>query len=415
MGFTHVIFALCSFALCQTGQAVSPPPDGGYPNYTAAEGQNALLHLTTGVGNTAVGWSSLESVTTGNLNTAVGAATLFLNTADGNTAVGTAALLSNTTGINTATGTFALGSNSTGSNNTALGYHALAANTIGNLNTAAGDGALAANTQGSSNSAFGRFALISNVVGSSNTAVGDGALFVNQGGNENVAVGRLALRNSTSNNNTAIGNGAGFNITGNNNICIGFGVTGEAGIDNQIRIGDNVTGGYCFIGNIWNVGPGVPNTPVLVSDTGRLGVNTSSRRFKRDITAMGESSEAILALKPVTFHYKDDAKNTPCFGLIAEEVAEVNPDLILRDKEGKPFTVRYEQINAMLLNEFLKEHSKVEGQQATIAELKQTVAQQQKRFADQEKQIAALTSGLQKVRAHIEMNSPRPNVVSRNP
>ena len=144
---------------------------------------------------------------------------------------------------------------------------------------------------------------------------------------------------------------------------------------------------------------------------------------------MGKASEAILALKPVTFHYKSDTKNTPQFGLIAEAVAKVNPALVLPDKQGKPFTVRYDAINAMLLNEFLKEHRKVEEQQAIIAKLKSTVAQQQKSFqsrlAEEEKQIAALASGLQKVSAQIEMDEfatgrirrggPAPRVVLNNP
>jgi uncharacterized coiled-coil protein SlyX len=189
---------------------------------------------------------------------------------------------------------------------------------------------------------------------------------------------------------------------------------GEAGPDNQIRIGDNLTGGFCFIGNIWNVGPGVPNTPVLVSDTGRLGVNTSSRRYKRDIKPMGETSDTILSLKPVTFHYKDDAKNTPCFGLIAEEVEKVNPDLVLRGKDGKPFTVRYEQVNAMLLNEFLKEHKKVEQQQASITELRATVAQQHKEMEVLNSQVKKQAEQIQKVSRQVEMTKSGPQVVSNS-
>ena len=163
-----------------------------------------------------------------------------------------------------------------------------------------------------------------------------------------------------------------------------------------------------LIGNIFGVTTqsGVTNTSRIVSNTGQLGTFSSSRRFKHDIKPMDKASEAILSLKPVAFHYKDDTKNIPCFGLIAEEVAVVDPTLVIRDEKGAPFTVRYDQINAMLLNEFLKGHRKVEQQQATIAELKATVAHQQKRFADQEKQIAALTSGLQKVSAQIETSKP---------
>ena len=394
-----IISALACFALVPQAQAVVPAPDGGYPGGNTAEGQSALLHLSTGRYNTAAGFLSLSSNTEGNFNTAVGAGTLLANIGDSNTATGAGALLSNTSGgVNTATGAFALASNSTGASNTAVGASALQGNTTASFNTAVGNSALSANG------------------GDANTGIGVQALRDNTQGHENTAVGLFALATNTlGNSNTAIGQGAGQSITGNSNICIGWHVFGVANQDNAIRIGDNQTGGFCYIGNIWNVGPGVPNAPVLVSDTGRLGVNTSSRRFKRDITAMAESSEAILALKPVTFHYKDDAKNTPCFGLIAEEVAEVNPDLILRDKEGKPFTVRYDQINAMLLNEFLKEHRKVQEQQATIAELKSTVAHQQERFGEQDKQIAALTSGLQKVSAQIEMSRPAPKMAAIKP
>jgi len=152
---------------------------------------------------------------------------------------------------------------------------------------------------------------------------------------------------------------------------------------------------------------GMDALPVFINASGQLGTTASSRRFKTDIQQMDKSSEAILSLKPVTFHYKSDRKNTSQFGLIAEEVAKVNPDLVVHDKEGKPYTVRYDQINAMLLNEFLKEHKKLEAQQATIAELKTTLAQQQKGFqstlAEQQKQIAELASGLQKVSARMQI------------
>jgi uncharacterized coiled-coil protein SlyX len=409
------LFAFICFTAPGTTQAVNPPPDGCYPNFTTAEGCDALNSLTTGAANTAVGWSSLKSVTTGGFNTGVGAGALLLNNGDNNTATGAAALLLNATGAdNTANGTAALVDNSTGSANTAIGAFALNNNTA-DANTAVGHWAALGNTSGTANTVVGASALRDNMEGNENTALG---LWAGLGiqGSRNTAVGTSTLRDTVQgNDNTAVGRWAGLALTGSNNICIGSGVLGVAGESNAIRIGDNLTGGFCFIGNIWNVGPGVPNTPVIVSNTGRLGVNTSSRRFKRDIIPMGEASEAILALKPMTFHYKDDAKNTPCFGLIAEEVAEIDPTLVIRDEKGQPFTVRYEQINAMLLNEFLKEHRKVEKQQATIAELKSTVAQQQKRFADQEKQIAALTSGLQKVSAQIEMSRPTAQIAVNEP
>jgi uncharacterized coiled-coil protein SlyX len=147
-----------------------------------------------------------------------------------------------------------------------------------------------------------------------------------------------------------------------------------------------------------------------VSDDGQLGTIVSSERFKKDIATMDNASAAILSLRPVTFHYKTDAKGTPQFGLIAEEVAKVNPALVLPDKEGKPYSVRYDQVNAMLLNEFLKEHRKVEEQHGTITELKSTVAQQKKDFqataAHHQKQIEALTAGLQKISAQLAAASP---------
>ncbi len=152
--------------------------------------------------------------------------------------------------------------------------------------------------------------------------------------------------------------------------------------------------------------------PVVIDSFGHLGTVSSSRRFKKEIKAMDKASEAILSLKPVTFHYRSDASGTPQFGLIAEEVAAVNPDLIARDEKGEIYTVRYDAVNAMLLNEFLKEHRKVEEQDATITQLKKdfraTIAQQQK-------QIEALTAGLQKVSDQLELNKPVPRAVVSNP
>jgi uncharacterized coiled-coil protein SlyX len=198
-----------------------------------------------------------------------------------------------------------------------------------------------------------------------------------------------------------------------------------------IRIADSATPipgstSACFIAGISGQSVGASSAPVVINTHGQLGTVTSSARYKKDIDPMGKTSEAIYSLKPVTFHYKGDETNTPQWGLIAEEVAKVNPALILKDEEGKPQSVRYEQINAMLLNEFLKEHkkveeqqSKIEEQQATIAELRSTVAQQQRSFeskvAEQGKRIEALTSGLQKVSAQLEMSKPAPQVVVNKP
>jgi len=180
-----------------------------------------------------------------------------------------------------------------------------------------------------------------------------------------------------------------------------------------------------WIANIYGVPTQSGTTaPVVVSDAGQLGTIASSERFKKDISTMEKASEAILSLRPVTFHYKSDVKDAPQFGLIAEEVAKVNPALVLPDKEGRPYTVRYDAVNAMLLNEFLKEHRKNEEQQAIIAQLKSMVKKQEAANAEQQKQIESLTAGLQKVSAQIEASKfatgrilrggPAPQVV-KNP
>ncbi len=214
-----------------------------------------------------------------------------------------------------------------------------------------------------------------------------------------MAMGFQALHNNTIGGNTAIGNGALFkNTTGDSNTALGISAgSGVTTGTNVICIGSdgaNVNNS-CFIGNIHGVTTAINDAiPVVIDSAGQLGTVSSSCRFKKDIATMEKSSEAILALRPVTFHYRTDAVNTAQFGLIAEEVAKINPALVLPDKEGKPYTVRYDAVNAMLLNEFLKEHR-------TVDELKATVAQQQK-------QLEALTAGLQKVSAKLELNKAAP-------
>jgi hypothetical protein len=473
-----IAVALTCFGSCPAPNAfgVVPPPDGGYPNFNTAEGQNALFSLTTGAANTAVGWFSLKSVTTGGFNTGVGAGTLVLNTGDDNTATGVAALLLNTTGAdntangtatlvnnstggnNTAVGSFALNSNSTAFNNTAVGAGALRANTTGQSNTATGVGALISNIDGGGNTATGVFALNandhgalntatglaalqSNTSGLENTAMGAGALNFNILGNENTAVGQIALQNNIDGNfNTAIGDGAlaanisssantaigaqaGGSITGEFNICIGAGVQGVGGQDNTIRIGDNLPDdpgdSACFIGGI-NGQTAASGTAVFIDAFGKLGTSTSSRRFKEDIKPMDQASRALFALTPVTFHYKKeiDPAGTSQFGLVAEDVEKVNPALVVRDKEGKPYTVRYDQINAMLLNEFLKEHQTVQELKSTVQKQDAIIAQQQKSFesrlAEQEKRFKALTTALEKVNARLEVSRSRPETIANN-
>ena len=390
---------LACFGLLSKAEAVVPAPDGGYPGFNTAEGQNALFSLTTGVANTAIGWYSLWSNTDGSYNTGVGAGTLLFNigdqtTGDGtqNTAIGAAALLFNTTGLaNTATGVTALLNNIEGNGNTANGWGALSNNNgnppDGSANTAVGAGALFSNTTGDSNTAIGLNALVNNTTGSGNTAVGVRALDHNTSGSLNIALGVNAGHDV---------------VAAQNVICIGLNVFGA-------DVGDS-----CYIGNIFGE-TSASGAAVYVNSNHRLGTLTSSSRFKDDIKPMERVSEALFALKPVTFHYKKeiDPAGMQQFGLVAEQVEKVNPDLVVRDKEGKPYSVRYEQVNAMLLNEFLKEHRTVQEQKATIAELKSTVEKQEATNAQQQKQIEALAAGLQKMSAQMEMNTTASTLVRK--
>ena len=358
-----LIGAFAFFTLSPAARAVDPPPDGGYPNQNTAEGDSALFSLTTGSNNTAIGYTALFSNTDGPRNTAIGSASLYSNTTGyNNTANGNNALYSNTTGgNNTAIGESALSSNTFGAGNTASGFDALATNTTGNLNTASGLNALANNTTGVQNTANGEQALALNTTGSNNTASGVNALFGNTTGGGNIALGVDAGRDLT---------------TGNDNIYIGN--TGIASESGTIRIGTAGTQTATFIAGIREV-PLCHGLSLAVGITadGQLGVRASSARFKSEIKPMDKASEAILSLQPVTFRYKKalDPKGIPQFGLVAEDVAKVAPDLVARDADGKPFTVRYEEVNAMLLNEFLKEHRKVTEQGEEITALKRTVAE----------------------------------------
>ena len=423
-----ITFVLVCFALVQNTQAVIPPPDGGYPGGNTAEGTKALLSQTTGGYNAAIGWLSLENLTTGSFNTGVGAGTLALNNGDQNTATGAGALLSHATGngntangafalfsdisgqANTADGGFALFSNTTGNFNTANGALALFSNTAGTINTANGYLALSHNTTGGGNTANGYQALLSNTTGSNNTANGVFALSSNTEGDANTATGSQALSsNDTGNYNTANGTQAlANNTTGIGNTALGFGAGNlVTTADHVIAIGaagGNVSN-TCYIGNIRGVTTvNADAIPVLIDSAGQLGTMSSSRRFKKEVKAMDKASEAILAFKPVTFHYKNDAKGTSQFGLIAEEVAEVNPALVVRDENGEIYTVRYDAVNAMLLNEFLKEHRKVENLEATVA-------QQHKDF---EAAVAELKGQIQKVSAQLELSKSAPQTVLNN-
>jgi hypothetical protein len=445
--FAAYLTAAC-FALAPVALAVDPPPDGGYPGRNTAEGEDALFSLTTGTDNTAMGFEALFSVTVGGYNTAVGQEALADNTGSFNTAIGFNVLSANTTAafntaigayalfrntggsFNTAIGGNALMNNTTGANSTAIGFDALINNTTGSENTVAGNSAMFHNATGTQNTAIGKDALEQNEDGNSNTAIGYQALFTNLAGNSNTAIGNQALFANNGKSNTAIGLQAlVHNVSGNNNIALGFnagenltagsdnidiGNAGVSGESKTIRIGTAGTQTATFIAGIRET-PLAQGVAVAVGVTanGQLGVRASSSRFKEGIKPMDEASKAILALQPVTLHYKKelDPQAIPQFGLVAEQVAKVDLDLVARDAEGKPFTVRYDEVNAMLLNEFLKEHRKVQ-------ELEATGAAQQKGF---ESRIAALTAALkaqtaqiQKVSDQLKTQAPAPRVVAND-
>jgi hypothetical protein len=439
------VFALGCFALLPEAQAAPEKapvaPETALSGFNTADGDHALFSLTTGVANAAFGWYSLFSNTDGSFNTAVGAGTLLFNVGDQstsegvqNTALGAAALLSNTTGTqNTANGAFALFSNTTESFNTATGFQALFSNTGdgGHYNVATGYQALFTNTTGRRNVGEGNAALYSNTIGNFNVAVGDQALFslatvnpTNGNGDGNTALGELAFASlTTGGGNTGVGNSAMVSATtGYQNIAVGY-VAGQNLTDgsnnidisspgaptesNIIRIGNVVpfTDIYgfphaahsaTFIAGI--SGTAVVGDPVVVDANGQLGTATSSERFKKNIKSMDKFSEAILAFKPVSFQYKSDSKGTPQFGLIAEEVAKVNPDLVIRDRKGEIYSVRYEAVNAMLLNEFLKEHRTVQEQQKEIDALR-TELKEQRAF-------------IEKVNDKVELNKAVPRTVA---
>jgi hypothetical protein len=336
-----LLFVCFGLSPAAQAQLPSPSPDGGYPGRNTAEGQWALFHLTTGQFNTAVGFGSLTT-------------------------------------------------NTSGDNNTATGAGALSSNIDGSHNTATGLGALVLNAHGNHNTADGFQALENNTTGSGSTAMGAGALQANNG-QRNTAYGFIALTaNMTGNDNTAIGQSAGSNQTsGSNNVYIGSGMSGVAGENNACYIksifGQHATGGI----------------PVFITGLNKLGTEMSSKRFKIDIKPMDKASEGLFSLKPVSFHYKKeiDPAGTAQLGLVAEEVEKVNPDLVVRDKEGKPYTVRYDQVNAMLLNEFLKEHKKVQNLEATVTQQQKGMEVLAAQLKEQALQIEKVSDQLQAVRS----------------
>jgi hypothetical protein len=439
--FLLIALALACFA--PVPQARADCPQGCDTTYGSTFFGESALYWDLGFNNTAIGMDALANNYEGNNNTATGYFALFgdpINFSNGNnnTATGAFALYSNTTGTeNTAVGVEALSSNTTASNNVAIGSDALASNTegsdntatgvnalfsnmTGSFNTADGSAALATNTTGIWNTATGQAALNQNTIGNNNTADGLQALLSNVEGNDNTAVGVNALfSNTRGSGNIALGSGAGGALTiGSNNIDIG-----NAGVTEfesaKIRIGTKLTHKNTYIAGIYGVTV-ARGLGVIIDSSGHLGTTTSSACFKEAIKPMDKASEAILSLHPVTFRYKHelDPDGTPQFGLVAEEVAKVNADLVARDDEGKPYTVRYEAVNAMLLNEFLKEHRKVEEQEAAITELRSLVAQQRKDFqsttSEQQKEINALIASLREQASQIQrVTRPRRGEVSK--
>jgi hypothetical protein len=398
--------ALACFAL--SPQARATCQQGCLTNSNTVLGDDALVNNTTGYENTATGFQALFNNTTGHENTASGDKALTNNTTGyANTATGWQTLFSNTTGyFNTATGLSALRDNTTGFENTATGLAALTLNTTGFQNTASGIFALNLNTTGYDNTATGFSALANNTSGTFNTANGEIALYYNLTGSSNTAIGVGALTNNVyGSNNIAVGFEAGLKCaTGNNNIYVGNrGSTATISESKTIRIGEQQ--GRTFIAGISGVTV-AGGVGVIVDANGQLGTVVSSKRFKDGIKPMDRASEAILELKPVTFCYKHelDPNGIPQFGLVAEDVEKVNPDLVARDEQGNAYTVRYEAVNAMLLNEFLKEHRKVE-------KLEATVAQQHKDF---EEAIAELKGQLQRVSAQVELSKAAPQTVLNN-
>jgi hypothetical protein len=428
-GFLTLAIALCWFAL-------SPPLKAQCPSFCSAGntsvGDNALSGVTTGLNNTAVGASALRENTEGGYNTAVGSGALASNTTGNfNMAIGTEALRDNNSNFNLAIG-FRVGfQNTTGNHLTGIGAAAMRNNTTASDNTVIGGEALRENTTTEFNVAVGDRALMAfngtnSGTDGANTALGSLALNVLTSGQENVAVGRRALEFLTEgSNNVVVGWRAADGLTtGSGNTFIGnrAGVDEGPDVSNVICLGESgdtdggeQTPSRCFIGQIYNHTPGSGGVQnVIIDNDGQLGSIVSSRRFKKDIKPMDQNSEAILKLKPVTFHYKNkDSKAKELeYGLIAEDVAEVNPEWVIYERSGKPLSVRYTEINVMLLNEFIKEHKKVEEQQASITDLKTTVALQRKEMQALTAQLKEQAAQIQKVSAQLEASKPAPRVVA---
>jgi hypothetical protein len=356
-------------------------------------------------GNTAIGMDALASSSPGGNNTASGALALELNTGNSNTASGAYALAANTAGnLNTASGANALQDNNTGGDNTASGAFALQNNTSGGDNTASGAHALLNNTQGGWNTATGESALKGNTTGNDNTASGYDALSANTLGCCNTASGANALvGNVTGGYNVAIGYQAGYNVTGSNNIDIGNqGTSSDSG---AIRIGTPGTQTSFFAAGVRGVSTGQSNAiEVMIDSNGQLGTVSSSRRFKEDIADMGDASAGLLELRPVTFRYKKayaDGSKPLDYGLIAEEVAEVYPDLVVRGRDGQVETVQYQKLTPMLLNELQKQSQDVLKQDATIGQQEDQIRAQEEQIRQQQEQNRQQQAEIRKLESRL--------------
>jgi hypothetical protein len=347
------------------------------------------------IGNTAIGVGTLAANNGGYDNTATGGQALASNTSGGyNTASGFDALQYNTTGAyNTATGLSALQANTTGAQNTATGLSALQDNTTGSYNTASGLFALLHNTTGSYDTAGGYYALLYNGIGSNNTAIGSYAMNYSTSGSNNTAIGFNALSNNTSGAfNIAVGNGAGYNapFTNSNSIFIGSQGTGTEG-NGAVEIGIPGTQTSFFAAGISGITTGLGDAVAVVIDSnGQLGTVVSSERFKEDIQDMGDASNDLLSLRPVTFRYQQayqDGSKPLDYGLIAEEVADVYPDLVVKGKDGRIQTVQYQKLTPMLLNE-------VEKQAQQIGRLAEQNGQQAEQIRSLEDRLAAIEAWL---------------------
>jgi hypothetical protein len=428
--------------------------NGNPCSLNSAFGADVLYQLTTGWGNSSFGALANTGDTTGSGNIAVGVQALAANQAgNDNTAIGFQALLYNTASSNTGTGFQALFANRSGIYNNADGYQALYSNQTGGYNTASGYEALTLST-GSYNSAFGAIALAANVSGSANTAVGNSALNANQGGGNNTATGSNALFMNDSGNTGASGNtanGAGAmnnNVTGNNNTAVGWqalqGTTSGASGSNNTGIGVNALLGYSTgsnniavgyeaalnvatgsnnieIGNVGTAGDNkvikigqegiqkktiiagiysntaVSGLAVVIGSNGELGAVSSSERFKTAIAPLGANTDKLQQLRPVTFRYKADSKGTLRYGLIAEEVATVYPELVVHDDKGRIDGVRYDELAPMLLNEM--QHQR--------AQMTQKIDSQAAKIASLEKQLAGIQAALVKLQPKDQLVAQR--------